>query len=33
MHPLISGPNIDDLDDSHEVITLLERDELVDLAF
>ena len=33
MHPLISGPSIDDLDDSHEVISLLERDELVDLAF
>ena len=32
MHPLISGPSIDDLDDSHEVITLLERDELTDLA-
>ena len=30
MHPLISGPSIDDLDDSHEVITLLERDQLSD---
>ena len=33
MHPLISGPSIDDLDDSNEVFTLLERDDLLDLAF
>lgn len=32
-HPLISGPSIEDLDDSHEVITLLERDGLRDFVF
>ncbi len=33
LHPLISGPSIEDLDDSHEVITLLERDRLHEFAF
>lgn len=33
MHPLISGPSIEDLDDAHEVITLLERDLLTDFTF
>ena len=32
-HPLISGPSIEDLDDSHEVITLLERDVVEDFVF
>ena len=32
-HPLISGPSIEDLDDSHEVITLLEHDVLEDFVF
>ena len=33
MHPLISGPSIEDLDDSQEVITLLERDSLKEFQF
>lgn len=34
MHPIISGPSIDDLlDDSHEVVALLEHDHIIDLAF
>ena len=33
MHPLISGPCIEDLDDSHEVITLLEKDMVKNFQF
>ena len=28
VHPLVYSPLIDDLDDSHEIITLLEKDKL-----
>lgn len=32
-HPLVSGPSIEDLDDSHEVICLLEKDQLQSFVF